>query len=218
MARLITFGCSFAYGLGLPDTIDQKKPPYIYTKPSNYSWAKLLGDMLGRETINKGIPGAGNKEILQNIIATKYEPDDLVIVAWSNFDRYDWYRYNDATTGYHKYPEEDVHTLLEQNFNDEKWAKNNHISNWYIIHHASCYLKSINVQQMHYNIIQVNIYPLPFPDLHITNFVDVPTAEWSVDQCLDGRILPDGSRVGGHPGIESQKLLCKMFYDKIQTL
>lgn len=77
MSRLIVFGCSLAYGVGLPDCW-----PDI-SKPSKVSWTQLTADAMNRKLVNKSIPGASNKLIWYSINNFKFEPDDIVIVSWT---------------------------------------------------------------------------------------------------------------------------------------
>tara|TARA_B100000686_G_scaffold34101_1_gene35666 strand:+ start:401 stop:1135 length:735 start_codon:yes stop_codon:yes gene_type:complete len=103
MTRLITFGDSNTYGIGLPDVWDgpeggeygescrwQRAGGLKLTgmfPPSQFAWPQVLANKLKIDCINKGIPGSSNKEIWWGIINFKFEPTDIVIVAWSFFDR-----------------------------------------------------------------------------------------------------------------------------------
>jgi hypothetical protein len=77
--RLVAAGCSFTYGLGLED-------------PVNQSWPGVLGKLLDCEVVNLGTPGAGNSYIANSILdqhAT--DPEfDLVVVGWSRWARMDF--------------------------------------------------------------------------------------------------------------------------------
>ena len=75
MARLITFGCSNTHGEGL-------------SMPEKQVWGSVLSTYLDREFVNQGIPGASNKEIVNNIINFKFQPDDMVFILWTMIDRY----------------------------------------------------------------------------------------------------------------------------------
>jgi hypothetical protein len=69
--RLVTFGCSFTYGQGLPDC------PTGVEAPSQYSWPYLLSSQLDRQLVNRGIPGASNLQILNEILNFEFEETDL---------------------------------------------------------------------------------------------------------------------------------------------
>lgn len=75
MARLVTFGCSMTYGVGLED-------------PQNQTWGACVSRALGRTHVNQGQPGASNKFISYKVTNFKYQPDDLVMILWSFKDRY----------------------------------------------------------------------------------------------------------------------------------
>ena len=74
MSRLITFGCSFTFGLGLHD-------------PSSQSWPAILGKLVNRTVINNGSPGSSNLEILSRILSFKFHKDDLVVIGWTYCNR-----------------------------------------------------------------------------------------------------------------------------------
>ena len=82
MPRLVTFGCSFTYGSALADTYEFKPGPSIY------AWPNVAAKELNIECVNKGIPGAGNKEILHYIQNFDFHTDDIVCVLWTYQDRW----------------------------------------------------------------------------------------------------------------------------------
>ena len=78
--RLIASGCSFTAGYGLED-------------PATQAWPAVLGKLLGCETVNLAEPGAGNTYILNKVVdfkAANPGSDDLVIMGWSHWGRYDF--------------------------------------------------------------------------------------------------------------------------------
>lgn len=87
MNRLIAFGCSNTFGHGLEDCwdIDNKYPG---EHPSKFAWPSLLADKLFLECINKALPGASNKLIMNQVINFPFAPNDTVVIMWSYFDRY----------------------------------------------------------------------------------------------------------------------------------
>ena len=82
MSRLIVFGCSLAYGVGLPDCWPDT------SKPSKFCWPELIAQSMNRELVNKSTPGSSNKRIWYTISKFKFEPDDIVIISWSYPNRY----------------------------------------------------------------------------------------------------------------------------------
>jgi hypothetical protein len=81
MPRLVTFGCSFTWGSGLPNEIGDTVE--TYDGPKQYAWPQILAYRLNRECVNLAIPGGSNKAILRRIVEFKYQPDDIAIVMWT---------------------------------------------------------------------------------------------------------------------------------------
>lgn len=81
MSRFVVFGCSLAYGVGLPDCWPD------VTKSSKFCWPEIVAKELGRTCINKSVPGSSNKRIWFAVNRFKFKPDDLVFVLWSYNDR-----------------------------------------------------------------------------------------------------------------------------------
>jgi len=76
MKRLIAFGCSHTYGIGLGD-------------PTKEAWPMVLGDLLEvQKTVNKGNPGASIKEIAHTALNFEYLPTDTVVFLWTHLNRY----------------------------------------------------------------------------------------------------------------------------------
>ena len=86
-SNLFAFGCSHTYGHGLPDCLEAKNAPG--PNPSKLGWISHVGESLKKDVVNRGICGAGNKEILWNFIRhiKLIDPEDSVIIQWSYFER-----------------------------------------------------------------------------------------------------------------------------------
>lgn len=101
--RLVTFGCSYTYGLHLPDCNDQKGE----SPPSLYAWPNILKNTLGFSSLdNKGFPGASNYFILNNLLNYNFKKKSFVVILWTHFGRYT------------KYPNEE--NWINFNVNDDK--------------------------------------------------------------------------------------------------
>lgn len=86
MDRLVTFGCSYTYGHGLPDCItDHGEAGKI---PSKFAWPHLLAKKLDKELYNAGIPGASNKLIMDTVINFPFKPTDTVVILWTYLSRH----------------------------------------------------------------------------------------------------------------------------------
>jgi len=83
--RLTTFGCSYTYGEGLSDCVNngKKRNPL----PSEYSWPNLLSKKRNITVRNLSVPGHSNKFIAENIRRTNFRRGDVVIILWTHFTR-----------------------------------------------------------------------------------------------------------------------------------
>jgi len=97
MNRLITFGCSLAYGHGLSDCFKwQNNEPGDVA--SELAFPALIAKRLKLDNFNLSRPGASNKEIWNKAINFAYETTDTVIVHWSYPDRTIIYNDNGTET------------------------------------------------------------------------------------------------------------------------
>jgi hypothetical protein len=80
MGRLLAFGCSYTFGVDLGDW------PSEY--PSEYAWPNILANLLDKECLNRGSPGASNKTIWCLAAREQYRQDDIVIFLWTHIERY----------------------------------------------------------------------------------------------------------------------------------
>ena len=85
--KLKSFGCSFTFGTDLADA-EQDYP----TQPSQSTWPALLAQSLGYEYNCYARPGAGNLQILEQVLnQVSDRTDALFVINWSWIDRYDYY-------------------------------------------------------------------------------------------------------------------------------
>lgn len=206
MPRLLAYGCSFVYGQGLPDTYPHN------SAPSKFAWPALLGEKLNREVVNYGSMGAGNLEIFNSILTTKFEPDDIVVIMWSQFTRHDFFRYKLFPRGSRLVDDDGELEFFKYNPVEEKWwIDNNRDRNWLTIQHCNLYLDSLKIPSVSVLGMVCDGDTLPFPRLEIPNLMrDVLPEDWMIDRGLDANEFG-----GGHPGLESHKLISQMFYDRI---
>jgi hypothetical protein len=73
MKKLLAIGDSFTYGDELQDVRN--------------GWAHLLAARLGYAVTNKGVCGSGNVKMVRNLVESNIDHYDLVVIAWSGFDR-----------------------------------------------------------------------------------------------------------------------------------
>lgn len=87
MGRIVAFGCSHTYGMGLDDCFNENNYFLVNAEPSNYAWPSLLAKKLNFDIINKSICAGSNLEILNEILNFSFEPGDKVVVGWTNPER-----------------------------------------------------------------------------------------------------------------------------------
>lgn len=75
--RLVTFGDSFTYGQGLDGT------PTAHPMSHDQAWPCHMAESMGAQLDNQSVPGASNKLIWYMAMNYEYQPDDIVVVAWS---------------------------------------------------------------------------------------------------------------------------------------
>jgi len=194
MARLLTFGCSFVYGLGLPDTDGQG--------PSDLSWPSILAKKLKRECVNLSFPGVGNLEILMKVLSTTYEPDDLVVVSFSYFDRYAEYEFTDKNGNAKKITKETLEhkrIVLDEIFHLKN--ENNYWYNWLTIQHCQLFLQSNQISNISYYGGLLPDYPVRPNMLSIPNFTDTIHMD-----------IHDWTTSKTHPGIKTHELHAEKLY------
>jgi hypothetical protein len=84
--RLVAFGCSFTYGVGLRDCFILPDEPGLV--PSKFSWPQLVANELNMDCINMSRPGSSNKEILNTLLNFKFNSTDVVVIMWSFLERW----------------------------------------------------------------------------------------------------------------------------------
>jgi hypothetical protein len=87
--KLKSFGCSFIFGTDLSDdSRDQPRPT-----PSQLTWPAHLAKYLNRTYECYARPGAGNLQILEQILNQIPESgsSDIFVIGWTWIDRFDYY-------------------------------------------------------------------------------------------------------------------------------
>jgi hypothetical protein len=93
--RLKSFGCSFIFGSELSDTENN----FPYATPSQLTWPAHLSQYLARDYQCYARPGAGNLQILEQILNQTSDSSnaDLFVIGWTWIDRFDYYPVNPTT-------------------------------------------------------------------------------------------------------------------------
>ena len=200
MGRLITFGCSYTYGTGLPDCKNWMFDKLHNLKPSEMGWASLLADKLDLELINESFPGSSNTEIMYNVLKHKYKQDDVIVIMWTHYVR------DMLFNSVHKYPFfRDRLGPWAKTHKERLWAeylseKDYAMKSWFHIHHADLHLQKQGVKYIHYPATpkELNKYKLEYVD--INNYYS------------DGFEYVDKADDELHPGVESNKILADKMY------
>jgi len=201
MSRLITFGCSYTYGEGLPDV---KRIPIIDqpSSPSKLGWASLLSQNLGLELVNMGYPGSSNTEILYNILTFDFKEDDTVIIMWTHpvrdivFDKWTPITFMRTRLGFWK---KETNKSWEEKVNIKDYI----IKTWMCIHHADLFLTSRKLKYIHYPQDITEIETHRINEIKINNLYT--HGFYKIDK------VPDG-----HPGIKSNVATAQQLYDIIK--
>ena len=205
MNRLVAFGCSNSYGHGLPDCFNPKTNG-PGNSPSEYAWPALLGKSLGIPIVNASDCGVSNLEILNNILNFKFKKNDCVIIGWT-------------------YPERDMifskpqllkktHNIKIGSWIDETmfrdWCKIHSeydmiVRNWYNVHHASLYLRSLGIEQHNFFVDHITMAK------HKPKYIDVST----IDINFIKLCKTDTGLDGNHPGSKTHELVADAIKSKI---
>jgi hypothetical protein len=205
MSRLVAFGCSHVYGHGLPDCHIPPNLPGL--KHSDLAWPSILAQKLNRECVNLSSPGIGNLAILMRVLTTEFQPDDLVIIGFSYFDRYNCHMFTDEQGNFTLINRgtSDHEKLIKADLELENSEIRDYWYNWLTIHHIESFLKSKNIQHYYYLGV-LSGSEKEKPDLLILdNF-------WN-DL---GLIVKDYANDGRHQGLESHRLQSELIYNKIK--
>jgi len=210
MPRLVTFGCSYTYGHGLPDCVTKSHGLNVGfgAKPSDFAWPQLLANKLGYECLNLSVCGSGNFEILIDVLRTKFNPDDLVIIGYSYFTRYYFYQMVDKVDKGFPIPQTSPEhkNIVLRDLNTEHWHEKMYWDNWLTIQHIELLLDSMGIKNFSFVHIPGGGKENK-PDLiKLNNFI--PDMKFiRVDTALDN----------AHPGLESHRLQAEEIYSRINV-
>lgn len=84
--KLKSFGCSLIFGTDLQD--DGRNAPRA--TPSKYTWPALLAKHLKRDYYCYARPGAGNLQILNQLLSNQDNDDTVYVVGWTYSERFDY--------------------------------------------------------------------------------------------------------------------------------
>ena len=140
--RIVAFGCSYTYGHGLPDCLDNNgKPGPTYSK---LAFPALLSQKLKCEYINLGKSGNSNKEIWNDILNFNFKEGDIALVTWTYYSRFCIIKSN-ATQRINPWNERDKPFYM--NYSN----RNDMLLDFYTrLNHVNTHLKTKDIQSFNY--------------------------------------------------------------------
>lgn len=159
--RLVAFGCSYTRGTALDDVWDFEKKCSIFPQPSKYAWPQLIANEIGIECLNLGKGGLSNKAIWHNVVNFKFEPSDLIIIHWSFFDRFHFFKNKDQ--GY-------IIDHTHRTARDKAFFKYLH-SDYEMIN--DLFLRMNHINSLHKNINHILISPVKEVNWNNTSYTKI---------------------------------------------
>lgn len=204
--RLITFGCSFTFGTGLPDCKEGS------ATPSNQGWPAILSKKLNLDLVNVSASGASNFEILHNIINFDFQSSDTVIIMWTYFARDLYFRslFSKIWPIDRLSPGSTSNSIIDNLLDTKvivgrKWIENMNektfaLKTWAHIHHADLYLTSKGIKYIHFPALPDDLlkYSVPYK---INNFY------------ANGIVRLDVATDNMHPGIKTNEHTANSIYN-----
>jgi hypothetical protein len=202
--RLIAFGCSNTYGVGLEDCWDSKKETSKGYPPSKLAWPEHLSKLLGAECVNASRGGSSNRELWWRIINYEFQPDDIAVVLWTYPNRdcviFDNNQLPEQLTDWHR--NKTIQRFVVETYNEHDKRIESHT----YIHHANLITQKY-VPLYNFSAMEAQLCPYPkwqqFPILY-----DLEKIYSVSDRALDDE----------HPGPECHRLLSQEMYVKIDLI
>jgi hypothetical protein len=205
MTRLITFGCSYPYGHGLPDCFDEKNSGYGI-EPSKFSFPELIAQHCNFKNINLSRPGISNKGIVHTLQKFVFQKGDICLLAWTHIDRSSFITKDDEIKFIGPWQTDKLSTRYYKYFfehHDNLWNMSMYVN------YANLYLKNKDV-----TVINIRGYNA---DVNIdwNSLVDNDTI--MTDHNVHSSVI-DIALDNAHPGVETHKQFAKKItldYNKI---
>jgi hypothetical protein len=178
--RIISFGCSYTYGHGLADCLEEDKITQG-ANPSKLAFASLLAKKINCKCINLGKSGNSNKEIWYDILNFKFQKNDIAIITWTYFSRFCIIK-SDKIRRINPWKEEEK--LFYMNYSN----RHDMVLDFYgRLNHVNSYLDNIGVKN--YNFV------IEYPDIEIP--------QWNQTNILGKFEMLDKAEDNCHPGVIS---------------
>jgi len=197
--RLITFGCSYTYGQGLPDCENIPIINLHRLKPSQMGWPTLVSNYLDLDLVNMSHPGSSNFEILYSILEFNFQPNDTVVIMWSHYLRDLFFTRWFKSLIFRRRLGLWKKTTIARRWIDQMSERDYAMKTWIYMHHAGLHLENLNLKYIHYPAAPDELEAYP----SIVELKNLYT---------HGIIFVDKSLDNIHPGIQSQKIMADEIY------
>lgn len=207
--RLVAFGCSYTYGLGLEDCF---VPPNVAGKfPSKFAWPQLLANELNVDCINKSRPSSSNKEILDTLLQFDFDSNDIVLIMWSFTNR--WCTINELNK-YTQISQYNISTMKEFELFDTVFTEYDlYLDLIYRSNFAKLFLDNKNIFNYHLTVNPKML--LTLSDV-VKKWNNVKFSDTNLDEFR--LIFPpalDAEYGTPHPGIEAHRLVAMELYKEL---
>jgi len=192
--RIIAFGCSYTYGHGLADCLEEDKLTQG-PAPSKLAFPLLLEKKLNCKSINLGKSGNSNKEIWHDVLNFKFQEHDIAIITWTYFSRFCIIK-SDSIRRINPWKEEEK--LFYMNYSN----RHDMVLDFYgRLNHVNSYLNNIGIKN--YNFV------IEHPDLE--------TPSWGQTSVLGKFEMLDKADDNCHPGVISHAEFADNIYKIIHS-
>jgi hypothetical protein len=190
--RIIAFGCSYTYGHGLSDCLDDDKITQGLTH-SNLAYPSILAEKLNCDYINLGKSGNSNKEIWYDVVNFDFQKNDIAVITWTYFSRFCIIKDNSIKR---------INPWLEDSKSYYMNYSNRHdmIVDFYSrMNHINFYLASMDIKNYNFVIEELD--------------KNIPS--WSTTNVLGLFEMIDKADDNCHPGIDSHNKFADKIYNEV---
>ena len=199
MSRIVVFGCSNSYGVGLEDPLNQ-----------NYGYH--LGKLINKECINKAFGGSSNTRIAYSVLNFDFQPGDIAILGWTYVCREMLAKEHDIINfGAWSDPKEKISRAWLEHFCDEHDLS---IKSFMHMHHVNIYLKQKNLKSIQFWFEEIENRP--------ETFVLKKEFTWADSIKMDFELLTEVQSVDAthcnHPGPKTHKMFAEYLYKNFKDM
>jgi len=199
MSRLVVFGCSNSYGVGLEDPLNQ-----------NYGYH--LGKLTKKECINKAIGGSSNTRIAYEVLNFDFQPGDIAILGWTYVCREMLAKESGVINfgAWINIKEEPSRAWLEY-FSDEHDLA---IKSFMHMHHVNIYLNQKNIKILQFWFEEIENRP--------EAFALKKEFAWADSIKMNFELLEEVQHIDktdcNHPGPKTHKMFAEYLYKNFKDM